>query len=180
MMPPADAAVSGIASLARLCAGGRHCRMLLCGRPPIGLVLPDLTGFDRVAWVSRPHEPAPGTIVADPLRLPFQEALFDRALVSGSLPAPDAQASLRELWRVLAPAALALLVIRARRPWQWQAPGWTKDRLKSALDAAMFDVIDWQIETLPQRHHLILVEKHDGLRPAMIGKVVAEVVPVTV
>ncbi len=158
-------------ALARLFAGGRHVRLLIAGRTPAGLIIPDVQHFDRVAWLAWPGQAAAGTVIADPQRLPFVEALFDRALVASALPAAGVKAELRELWRVLAPAGLALLVVKARRPWQWQAEGWVREALEAVLTDAMFDVIDWQIETLPDRHHLILVGKHDGLRPAMIGRV---------
>ncbi|MEY2883203.1 MAG: hypothetical protein RL490_927 [Pseudomonadota bacterium] len=157
--------------LDRLLAGGRHCRLLMAWRPPIGLKLPELTDFERVACLARPAEPMLGTVVADALRLPFVEALFDRALVTSPLPGSRAREELRELWRVLTPASLTLLVVKARRPWQWQAPGWLQDDLAPLLADTMFDVLDWRIETLPQRFHLILVGKADGLAPTMIGRV---------
>lgn len=164
-------------ALARLFAGGRHVRMLLAGCTPPGLVIPAVDGFERVAWLSWPGQPMPGSVVADPDRLPFIEALFDRALMTTQLPATSAKAELRELWRVLSPAALALLVVKARRPWQFAAPGWVRESLEPVLLEAMFDVLDWQVETLPDRYHLVLVGKHDGLRPALIGRVDEVVAP---
>lgn len=166
-------------ALARLFAGGRHVRLLLAGRTPPRLVIPPVDGFERVAWLSWPGQPMPGSIVAHPCRLPFIEALFDRALVTTMLPQASAKAELRELWRVLSPAALALLVVKARRPWQFTAPGWARETLEPMLLDAMFDVLDWQVENLPHRHHLVLVGKHDGLRPALIGRVDEVVVPAT-
>lgn len=157
--------------LARLFAGGRHVRLLLLGRSPDAIILPRLDGFDRVAWLVRPGDAVPGCVIADPLRLPFIEALFDRALVTTLLSEPDAQAELRELWRVLAPAGLAVLAVKARRRWQFQAAGWTREALEPLVSAAMFEVLDWQTESLPDRWHLVLVAKIDGLRPAMIGRV---------
>ena len=158
-------------ALARLFAGGQHVRLLIAGRTPAGLVIPDVQHFERVAWLSWPDQPIPGSVVADPCRLPFIEALFDRALVTTMMPEISAKAELRELWRVLGPAALALLVVKARRPWQFAAPGWVRETLEPVLLDAMFDVLDWQVETLPDRYHLVLVGKHDGLRPALIGLV---------
>ncbi len=158
--------------LARLFAGGRHVRLLMLGQPLTALTLPSLAHFERVVGVTRPDEPPVG-VVADPLRLPFYEAVFDRALVSGRLPATQARAELRELWRVLAPAGLALLVVKARRRWQFQADGWPREALAALLADAMFEVLDWQVATLPDRWHLVLVGKVDGLRPALIGRVEA-------
>ena len=43
----------------------------------------------------------------------------------------------------------------------------------------MFEVLDWRIETMPNRHHLVLVGKRDGLRPAMVGRVEESVAPAT-
>jgi hypothetical protein len=106
-------------------------------------------------------------VIADPVRLPFLEAMFDRILVTTALPKLSVRAELREIWRIMAPAALALLVVKARRPWQWQAPGWTRDGLEPLLAELMFVVHDWRIETIPDRWHLILVGKADGWRPAM-------------
>ena len=79
----------------------------------------------------------------------------------------------------MAPAALALLVIKARRPWQVARPGWLTADLAPLLDAAMFDVLAQRIDTLPDRHHLVLVGKRDGLRAAPIGAVQAVAAPVT-
>jgi hypothetical protein len=157
-------------ALARFFAGGRHVRLLIAGPPPAGLAVPPLDHFDRVVQLG------PGHVVAEPTRLPFIEALFDRALVTTPLPAASARAELREIWRTLSPAGLALFVIKARRPWQIHAPGWLKDALEPILEDAMFETLDWQIETIPDRHHLILVGKRDGMRPAMIGRVVESTV----
>jgi hypothetical protein len=153
-------------ALARFFAGGRHVRLLIAGPPPSGLAVPPLDHFDRVIQLGPAH------VVADPTRLPFIEALFDRALVTSALPAANARAELREIWRTLAPAGLGLLVIKARRPWQIHTPGWLKDDLAAVLEDAMFEALDWQVETIPDRHHLILIGKRDGVRPAMIGRVV--------
>jgi SAM-dependent methyltransferase len=153
-------------ALARFFAGGRHVRLLIAGPPPSGLTIPPLDHFERVVQLG------PGHVVADPTRLPFIEAMFDRALVTTPLPAASARAELREIWRTLAPAGLALFVIKARRPWQIHAPGWLKDDLAVLLADGMFETLDWQIDTIPDRHHLILVAKRDGMRPAMIGRVV--------
>ena len=164
-------------ALARLFASGHHVRLLIAGQPPAGLALPATDHFERVVHLARPG--ANGPIIADPSRLPFIEALFDRALVTTPLPATATRAELREIWRILCPAGLALLVVKARRPWQWQAPGWTRETLEPVLDNAMFEVLDWQTETIPDRWHLVLVCKRDGLRPAMIGRVEEAPTPAT-
>lgn len=153
---------------ARFFAGGRHVRLLIAGKPPAGLPIPNTEHFDRVVHLARPGQHGP--VLADPIRLPFTEALFDRSLTTTPLPSANARAELREIWRTLAPAGLALFAIKARRPWQLHAPGWLKDTLEPVLADAMFEVLDWQIETIPDRHHLILAGKRDGLRPAMIGR----------
>ncbi len=166
-------------AMARLFTGGDQHRLLIAGRTPAELVIPDTEGFERVAWLAWPGQPAAGAVVADPLHLPFAEALFDKALVTSPLPEVEAQPQLRELWRVLAPAGMALLVVKARRTWQFAAPGWVREALETVLEDGMFEVLDWQVEALPDRYHLVLVSKRDGLRPAMIGRVVEETVPQT-
>jgi hypothetical protein len=177
--PEADAS-----PLARLLAGGRHNRLGLLWEPPTGLRIGDTAHFERVIRLLRPGQPGTafaghGVAVADPLRLPCTEALFDRLIVTSPLPGSNARAELRELWRVMSPAALGLLVIKARRPWQWSAPGWLEDDLRPLLEALLFEVHDWQVETLPNRHHVILVGKRDGLRAAPIGAVEAQQVTAT-
>jgi hypothetical protein len=177
--PEADAS-----PLARLLAGGRHNRLGLLWEPPSGLRIGETAHFERVVRLLRPGQPGivfagQAVAIADPVRLPCVEALFDRLLVTSPLPGSSARAELRELWRVMSPAALALLVIKARRPWQWTAPGWLEDDLRPLLDALLFEVHDWQIETLPDRHHVILVGKRDGLRAVPIGVVEADQVAAT-
>ena len=169
---PQPAAVPEDGPLARLFAGGRHVRLLLLGRPPPELILPPLDGFERVAKLARASESG-GDAIGDPLRLPFTEALFDRALWTTMLPEADARVELRELWRVLAPAGLAVLAVKARRAWELTAPGWRRTLLQPVIEDTMFEVLDWRTETLPDRWHLALVAKADGLRPAMIGRVAA-------
>lgn len=160
--------------LARLLAGGRHNRLLILGDPPGGLGIGETRHFERVIRILRPGQPGVALAgqrlaVGDPARLPFVEALFDRVLVTSPLPSSAARTELRELWRVMSPAALALLVIKARRPWQVTHPGWLAGDLAPVLDAAMFEVHSQCIETVPDRHHLILVGKRDGLGAAPIG-----------
>ncbi|MEY2883667.1 MAG: hypothetical protein RL490_1391 [Pseudomonadota bacterium] len=167
--PEADAS-----PMARLLGGGRLERLAILWEPPPALPIGDTSHFERVVRLLRPGQQATAfaghaVAVADPQRLPFIEAVFDRLLVTSTLPSATARAELRELWRVMAPAALGLLIIKARRPWQWTTPGWLEDDLRPLLDDLMFEVHDWQVETLPNRHHVILVGKRDGLRAAPIG-----------
>ena len=164
--------------LARLLAGGRHNRLLILGDPPGGLSIGEIRHFERVVRMLRPQQPGVAlagqhVAVGDPVRLPFVESLFDRLLVTTLLPSETARTELRELWRIMSPAALALLVIKARRPWQVARSGWLTADLAPLLDAAMFDVLDHGIDTVPERYHLVLVNKRDGLRTAPIGAVQA-------
>ena len=155
--------------VARLFAGGRHVRMLLLGAPPEGLNVPPTDGFERVARVD--VVPWEGSVVANPQRLPFVEALFDRALVCRTWGEDSAAAELRELWRVLAPAGIAVVCIAARRGWEIGVEGWRRKALAAALEDAMFEVLGWEVVSLTARYHLVLVGKRDGLRPAMVGAV---------
>lgn len=156
--------------LDRLLAGGAHNRLLVLGDVPAGLKIGDTSHFEHRAYVLRPGQHAQvGQCIANPEQLPFTEALFDRLLVTTPLPQANARAELRELWRIMSPAALGLLVIKARRPWQFAVPGWLEHDLKPVIEAAMFEPLDWHVDNLPDRHHLILVTKRDGLRPASIG-----------
>lgn len=158
-------------ALDRLYAGGQHVRMLVAGELPDGLVLPKGPALNvRVAASAKP-----GGLVADMARLPFAEALFDRALLATGLERPKAE--LRELWRVLAPAGLAVLLLPARRGWPWARTGWDRLRLEPALDGCMFEILDWQVARLQPKTCVVLVGKRDGLRPAMVGKVETAVQP---
>lgn len=170
--------------LARLLAGGRHNRLLVLGEPPTALHIGDTRHFERVARLLRPGQPGivpagQSFAVGDPRQLPFIEALFDRLLVTTPLPVAAARPELREMWRVMSPAALGLLVIKARRPWQVARPGWLADDLAPVIEAAMFEVLAWRVEAVPDRHHLILVGKRDGLRAAPIGEVRTRTVTAT-
>ncbi|MBC7522188.1 MAG: hypothetical protein H7268_13995, partial [Sandarakinorhabdus sp.] len=98
------AAETDLAPLARLLAGGRHNRLAIIGVPPPGLCLGDTAHFALVARLLRPDQAGltmatAGGAVADPERLPFIEALFDRLLVTAPLAMATARAELRELWR---------------------------------------------------------------------------------
>jgi SAM-dependent methyltransferase len=165
---------NGASPLDRLFAGGRHGRLLVLGRPPERVHLL-LDGWERVACVAAcDDDTRPGTVRADPHHLPFLEAVFDKALLSAPLMEP--RKMLRELWRVMGPAGLAVLVVKARRPWQGLERGWLKEPLALRLDEAMFEVIDWQIELLPERFHVVLVGKRDGVKPVLVGAAEASAV----
>lgn len=146
--------------LARFAVGGRHVRMLIVGPLPAAMTLPDLSACERLVRIA---DAPPADAIADPLRLPFVEALFDRVLLAS--PLPDARGLLRETWRVLAPAGLALFVVPARRPWQLARHGWAGDALVEALADGMFKVLAREVATIPDRHHLMLAAKCDGLAP---------------
>ena len=154
-------------ALDRLYAGGRHVRMLVGGEMPDGLALPEGPALSvRVAAT-----PKPGGVVADMTRLPFAEALFDRAVLATGLALPKPE--LRELWRVLAPAGLAVLLVPARYGWPWARTGWDRSRLEPRLEDCMFEILDWQVTRLGTKTCVVLLGKRDGLRPAMVGQVEA-------
>lgn len=162
------AAAAAAGPLDRLFAGGLHGRLLVLGRPPERVLL-QLEGWERVACVATlDADIRPGTVRADPHHLPFTEAMFDKALLSAPLVQP--RLMLRELWRVLAPAGLAVVVVKARRLWEGKEAGWRREPLALRLDEAMFEVLDWQVEQLPERHHVVLLAKLDGVRPVLVGE----------
>lgn len=163
----------------RLFAPHATARLMLLGRPPERVALPDLDLFERVACIAAEDEDMRvGTVRADPHHLPFHEALFDRVLLSAPLVQP--RLMLRELWRVMAPAGLAVLVVKARRPWQLKSQGWLTEPLAMRLSEAMFEVLDWRVESLPERSHVVLLSKSDGLKPVMLGEAEPALVPAAV
>ena len=118
-------------------------------------------------------------IVAQPERLPFIEALFDQAVVANwtdgatltggvSSTGTALAAMLREIWRVLAPAGTLILAVPSRRAWPLARVGSSRSELTNALDAAMFEPLDW---TKVDGCHVIHAAKRDGL--AMVGRVTA-------
>ena len=109
----------------------------------------------------------PCAVVADPCRLPFVAALFDTALVGGS-DAVVLPAELREVWRVLAPAGVVVLVVRGLLGGllDGNTDGFTARRLTRTLADAMFEAD----EVHPVAHHLVVrAHKTDGLAPLTPG-----------
>ena len=181
---PAPPSCGGDAGpLARLLAGGRHNRLLILGAPPPELGIEGTGHFERVVRLVQTDAQAEhaghNLAVADPTRLPFVEALFDRVLLTSLLPSTAARTELREAWRIMSPAALAVFVVKARRPWQVKHAGWSTDDLVAVIEASMFEVLDKAVETIPDRHHIVLVSKRDGLRAAPLGAVMARTAPAT-
>ena len=131
---------------------------------------------DATPW---PTDGLSVAVTAAPDRLPFVEALFDQAIVANwtASPAPTGgtnltgtglAAMLRELWRVLAPAGTLILAIPSRRAWPMARAGSSRGELTSALDAAMFEPLDW---TKVDGCHVVHAAKRDGF--AMVGRVAA-------
>jgi len=152
---------TGLAALDRLYAGGRHVRMLVLGEMPVRAVMP---ARDKLALLARVGAES---LVADPCRLPFVEAMFDRALVASDLAKPREE--LRELWRVLTPAGLAVLLVPGRRGWPGRRRGWDRGRLEPYLAGCMFEILDWETARLPERTGVVLIGKVDGVRPSLVG-----------
>jgi ubiquinone/menaquinone biosynthesis C-methylase UbiE len=86
---------------------------------------------DRLAWGRREHVPA-GLVRSDLSCLPFQEAAFDKILLSEVLEhLRDDRAGLRELARVLKPGGvLAISVPHARYPFWWDPISRVRDWLR--------------------------------------------------
>ena len=102
------------------------------------------------------------TVAADPLRLPFVEGVFDAALAMTPLDAPG----LRELWRVLGPAGVLVVVVPRRLliPRETGLGGAHHPRasLTKLLDAAMFEPGEW---TKVAGVHVVRATKRDGFAP---------------
>jgi SAM-dependent methyltransferase len=93
-----------------------------------------------------------GSVLFDEDRLPFREAVFDRALAVHLLEESEAlQPLLRELWRVTAPEA-RIVVIAANRMGLWaraesspfgQGRSFSRRQLARLLRDAMFEPVLW-------------------------------------
>ena len=111
-------------------------------------------------------------IAADPLRLPFVEALFDVVIVAQVLEMSDAPAALlREIRRVIAPAGRVWLVV----PRRWLSLGhgvpgqhFSRARLERLLVEAMLDPVGWESFG---GWYLVCAEPRGGAAVAMIGRV---------
>ena len=90
--------------------------------------------------------------LGDETHLPFPEALFDRVLLIHALEEADSlQASLREIWRVLAPEGRVVIVTAARSGiWAWldstpfgHGRPFSRAQLSQLLDDALFEPTAW-------------------------------------
>lgn len=181
--------------------GGPNRRLLALG--PAAPVLTRIHyTFERRALVT----PAPNgrwplmtpscALAADPLRLPFAEAMFDDLLLLHCLEhAESPKPLLREAWRVLAPAGRLVLVVPNRGTrWTWfaatpygQGRHHAGDGLRRMLEETMFAVtavrtalfapplagLQWleaPLARLAPQHgavSIIVAAKADGAAPAM-------------
>lgn len=117
-------------------ADARHC---VCFMPAAqGAVI---TGTDCCA-----------VALGEETHLPFPEALFDRVLLVHVLEeAESLQASLREIWRVLAPEGRVVIVTAARSGiWAWldstpfgHGRPFSRAQLNQLLDDALFEPTAW-------------------------------------
>ncbi len=111
-------------------------------------------------------------MIADPLRLPFVEALFDVVIVAAILELADSPtAILREVRRVIAPAGRVWLVV----PRRWLSLGhgvpgqhFSRARLERLLVETMLDPVGWEAFG---GWYLVAAEPRGGAAAAMIGRV---------
>lgn len=181
---------------------GTTTRLLALGQT--APVLTRLHGLrhERVAMVVEQPRCWPMTmpnraVVADPERLPFDDALFDDALLIHALELVERpRVVLRELWRVMAPAGRLILVV-PNRAGVWarvealpfgRGHPYGRGGLTRLLEDCMFEVESWAsalsappvtrlrwLERPLARFaptlagvHVVAARKTDGLRP--IGK----------
>ena len=135
-------------------------------------------GFERHGDAS----PAPGlrTVVADPLRLPLVEGMADFALIQ--FPARSSPvAQLREVWRVLAPAGIVVLIVPLPRPYSLKrliTGHIARRRIAGFLELAMFAPGEWRATT---GAFVVRAAKRDGLAPpTRITQTVQRTVPASV
>lgn len=178
---------------------GSTTRLLALGQT--APVLTRLHGLqhERVAMVVEQPRRWPVTVpnravVADPERLPFDDALFDDALLIHAIELVERpRVCLRELWRVMAPAGRLILVV-PNRAGVWarvealpfgRGHPYGRRGLTQLLSDAMFEVESWTtaLSAPPVRRlrwlerplahfaptlagvHIVAARKVDGLRP---------------
>jgi SAM-dependent methyltransferase len=132
-------------------------------------------------------------------RLPFAESMFDQALVCHALEFANGAKLLRELWRVLSPAAEVILVV-PNRAGIWthfertpfgQGQPFGRNALATLLRESMFEPMAWSnaLVAPPIRGvrwldrpltrllpvlggiHIVVARKTDGLAPLAVGRV---------
>ena len=138
--------------------------------PPDAAAVAHLALCDVAPW---PPGAASCTVAADPLRLPFVEALFDVAVVSRVVEASDAPAALlREVRRVIAPAGVVWLIVPRRRLSLDPLPGhhFARARLERLMVEAMLEPVAWE---RVGGCHLVRAQPMGGLGAAAIGRVAA-------
>ena len=102
--------------------------------------------------------------VADPLRLPLIEGVAD-IVVTRLLPGDDAVRRLREVWRILAPAGVVVLIVPLPPPHRIKRLiilNFVRRRIMRWLDASMFTAGEWQTTTAG---FVVRAAKCDGLVP---------------
>jgi SAM-dependent methyltransferase len=143
------------ARLAPIIQGSATNRLLALGFPaPVLMRVERQTHERRIVVTGAPATCWPtltpnATCVADPLRLPFAEALFDDVLLIHALEVAERPAPLlRELWRVMAPAG-RLIVIVPNRNGVWaqfertpfgHGHPYSGTRLAQLLSDTMFEI----------------------------------------
>ena len=103
-------------------------------------------------------------VVTDPLRLPLIAGLAD-IVAARSTPSEAPDGRLRELWRVLAPAGILILIVPLPPPHSIKRlilQRRTRRRMTRWLDAAMFARGDWQATA---GGFVVRTTKRDGLAP---------------
>jgi SAM-dependent methyltransferase len=179
----------------------------------LGYTAPLLMGFnpakvERVAMVTPPEQggqpwPQRGwancALISSERDLPFPPSMFDQALLCHALEFGDPAALLKELWRVLAPAGEAILIVPNRRGiWTHfeatpfgQGHPYGRGPLTRLLRESMFEPIAWKNALVappvaglrwldrPLTRmapalggiHFVLAPKTDGLQPAAAHRV---------
>lgn len=184
-------------------------RLLALGQTASVLTRIHGAGGERTAMVVEQARRWPLTapnraVVAHPERLPFDDALFDDALLIHALELVERpRLVLRELWRVLGPAGRIVLVV-PNRAGVWarveslpfgRGQPYGRGGLTRLLEGAMFEVESWSTalaappvrrlrwlerplaSVLPQMGgvHVVAARKVDGLRPVgMVARTVLQ------